>query len=240
MRTFAAALLIASPTWADETDAFVEANILSIFYHELGHAVIDIEGLPVFAQEEDAADVFSILLIDAFWEPDAAENLAWHAASGFWAEAAFRDADGEEIAWWGVHSPDERRFYNTVCLFYGADPDARSDFAEELGLPEDRAETCPDEYDLAIDSWGPVLDEMAERGAGESFVMVDPPDSLSGRVIADEVTALNAEFSLSDPLTIKVEACDEANAFYDPEAFEVVFCTEFEAHLRDLAGLLEN
>ena len=36
-------------------DDFVEANILSVFYHELGHALIDIMALPVFGQEEDAA-----------------------------------------------------------------------------------------------------------------------------------------------------------------------------------------
>ncbi len=30
----------------DDTSGFVEANILGIFYHELGHAVIDVEGVP--------------------------------------------------------------------------------------------------------------------------------------------------------------------------------------------------
>lgn len=29
-------------------DAFVEANILSFFYHELGHAVIDLMEVPIF------------------------------------------------------------------------------------------------------------------------------------------------------------------------------------------------
>jgi hypothetical protein len=62
-----AAQAFAATAQTDE-DAFVEANILGIFYHELGHAVIDIESVPIFGQEEDAADVFSILFIDWFFE----------------------------------------------------------------------------------------------------------------------------------------------------------------------------
>ena len=40
---------------------FVTSNILSIFYHEIGHAIIDTLRLPVFGQEEDAANFLSIL-----------------------------------------------------------------------------------------------------------------------------------------------------------------------------------
>lgn len=98
-------LLAATPLMADE--AFVEANILGIFYHELGHAVIDVEGVPIFAQEEDAADVFSIFMIDALFEEEAAQNLAYDAAIGFWFEAVDR---GDDVAWWDVHGPDEQRF----------------------------------------------------------------------------------------------------------------------------------
>ena len=45
-----------------EERVFLTANILGIFYHEFGHAVIDIEDVPIFGQEEDAADVFSMNL----------------------------------------------------------------------------------------------------------------------------------------------------------------------------------
>ena len=240
MRSLAlSAALAASPAIADDS-GFVEANLLGIFYHELGHAVIHIEDVPIFAQEEDAADVFSIFLIDAFWEEQDAEALAYQAAIGFWAEAMSRDSEGDTIAWWDTHSPDERRFYNTVCIFYGANPEARSQFASDLDLPEERAEYCPEEYDQAGASWGAVIDEMIERGSGDSFRLISDGDSLTEQLLKDEVTALNAEMSLSQPLEISVESCGEANAFYDPQTISVIMCLEFEDHLIALEKLLND
>lgn len=223
-------LLLATPALAD--DAFLEANILGVFYHELGHAVIHIENVPIFAQEEDAADVFSIFLIDALYDAETATSLAYDAAIGFWLEAEDR---GQDIAWWDEHGPDEQRFYNTACLFYGADPDAREDFAEDLEIPQERRDICPDEYDQANHAWGALLGDMTARGPGDTIQLQSPEPSLTTRILQAEVDALNAELSLSDPLDIRIEPCGEANAFYDPAALSITMCTELEDHLRDLA-----
>lgn len=218
----------------EEREAFVEANLLAVFYHELGHALIDILRLPVFGQEEDAADVASILLIDGFYEEAAAQALAYDTAFGFLGEAAA----AADIAYWDTHGPDEQRFYNTVCLFYGANPEAREDFAIDLGLPPERAETCPDEFALALDSWGPAFDEIAGRG---DTVLFDHGgyDLLTTDVMEAEVAALNDDFDLPVALTVRVEACGEANAFYDMASTEIIMCTEFEDHLRTLYDILE-
>ena len=84
------AFALGLPTALHASSAFVEANILGIFYHELGHAVIDLEGVPIFGQEEDAADVFSIYLIHSLFEEEAAQSLAHDASFGFWGEAMAR------------------------------------------------------------------------------------------------------------------------------------------------------
>ncbi|MGR3616032.1 MAG: DUF4344 domain-containing metallopeptidase [Paracoccaceae bacterium] len=214
---------------------FVAANILGIFYHELGHAIIDIEGVPIFAQEEDAADVFSIYLIDALYEAEAAEALAYDAAFGFLAEADNRNQFTDEIAWWDVHGPDEQRFYNTVCIFYGADPQARGAFARDLDLPEDRAEYCPDEFDQADHAWGAVLDEVTGRKSGDEIVFEARDDLMATEILREEIGYLNGEFRLSSRLQISVEPCGEANAFYDPQETRIIFCSEFEDHLWELA-----
>lgn len=75
-------------------ETFVDANIRSIFYHELGHAMISEMNVPIFGQEEDAADVMAVLLIDALYEEEAAQALAYDSAFGF-----INDPDGtDEIA----------------------------------------------------------------------------------------------------------------------------------------------
>src|SRR4051812_6372549 len=48
----------------EEADLFVLGNTVFILYHELGHALIDLLGLPVLGHEEDAADnLASIMMI---------------------------------------------------------------------------------------------------------------------------------------------------------------------------------
>ncbi|MCT8161264.1 DUF4344 domain-containing metallopeptidase [Pseudoruegeria sp. SHC-113] len=242
-----AAALLATAASAQDDEArrgFVEANLLGIFYHELGHALIDLEEVPIFGQEEDAADVFSILLVDSLFDEETAQAIAIDAAYGFLGEVYLMEDEGEAVAWWDVHGPDEQRFYNTVCLFYGANPDEREAFAEALGLPEERAGYCPDEFDQAFDAWGDVLDGLTERfeaGQGEPIVLMpgafeDAP--LTARLLEVEVAALNGELRLSLPLSVWVESCGEPNAYYDPETAGITMCTEFEAHLHSLYDLV--
>lgn len=234
MRGAVLLILLAAPATAEvplkpDVANFVEGNILSIFYHELGHALIDIEGVPIFGQEEDAADVFSVVLTESLWDPERALDLAYDYALGFDAEA--RASAGTEIAWWDVHGPDEQRFYNTVCLFYGADPNNRGGFAEDMDLPSDRAEYCPDEFDQAFEAWGSVINTVMDRGAGETLQLGRTDEGRIGTILTEEVAALNEILMLGAPLAIRVEPCDEANAFYDPADTAITFCTEYEAAL---------
>ena len=236
--TLTAALVSLTPSLAgaeeiSAQEAFVEANILSIFYHELGHAVIDLMQVPIFGQEEDAADVMSVMLIDWLFDEDAAQAIAYDSAFGF-----LNDPSGqEEVAYWAVHGPDEQRYYNHVCLFYGANPDERHDLAEELGLPADRAESCPEEYELAADSWGGVFDSMEDLEAFEPMVFVPGAGAgseLANELLSAEVGLLNEEMRLPQQVRISVEACGEPNAFYDLEDVSIVFCMEFIPHLEEI------
>ncbi len=216
-----------------DKDAFIQANVFAIFYHELGHAIIDVMDVPIFGQEEDAADVMSVLLIDWLFEEDAAQSIAYDSAFGY-----INDPDGtEEVAYWDVHGPDEQRYFNHVCLFYGANPDDREDLASDLGLPEERAEYCPEEYDLAADSWGGIFDEMEAQSVGKDIVFVagdGPEASIVNQTLAEEVELMNADLNLPERIEVRVESCGEANAFYDPNDISITFCTEFIPHLEGL------
>lgn len=222
---------------SEDLQAYVESNLLGIFYHELGHALVDVLNLPIFGQEEDAADVLSVFLIDAFYEEDTAVALAYDTAFGFLDEA---DAGGDPV-YWDVHGPDLQRYYNLVCIFYGANPGERDDVARDLGLPEERADSCPFEYDQAAASWGGALDSISSDRGGASFLLGNLDDGtpaavLTSEVIKAEVEALNLDFSLPAKVTVAVEACGEANAFYDPERREIIICSEFADELAVIYG----
>jgi hypothetical protein len=45
-----------------------------------------------------------------------------------------------------VHGTSGQRFYNLLCLAYGAEPEVFADLVEKKYLPESRAEGCADEY----------------------------------------------------------------------------------------------
>lgn len=235
---FAAATTALAQEQSDR-EAFVDANIRSIFYHELGHAVISEMQVPIFGQEEDAADVMAVFLIDALYDEESAQSLAYDSAFGF-----INDPDGsEEVAYWDIHGPDEQRYYNHVCLFYGANPEARDDLAEELGLPEERAEYCPEEYEQAAESWSMIFDEM-ESGENTGKLVYSyagsNPEGLLNNLLKQEVADMNETLSFPQDVAVKVEPCGFANAHFDPQSVEIVFCEEFIPHLENLWELFQG
>jgi hypothetical protein len=231
----AALALTAAPLAAQEASeeqiAFVEGNVLAIFYHEFGHALVDILQLPVLGQEEDAVDHLSIVLTHELWDEEMAASTAWATALSWRMSADEAGAEIDEDTYAGVHGLDLQRHYTTVCLFYGANPEARADFVTEFALPAERAEGCAEEYALAADSWGVFLDQIAEGAPGQSITMeVDTADSIS-ILLGDEVAALNQVFVLPEAVTVELVSCGEENAFYDSSTRTITFCTEYVDYL---------
>lgn len=246
MRNLLIVLLIsiAMPVQAGRMDSrtqdFVAANLIAIYYHEFGHALIDIMKLPIFGQEEDAADVLSAVLIHEFFKEETAQRIAYATARGFLGDDTISSAERNDVAYWDVHGPDLQRYFTFVCLVYGGNPDARVNFAKDLELPPARAETCEEEFKQAQSSWGAVIQGLMEQGAGSSIrVLADHKVGAFGKltkdVITREVAAMNADMTLPKRLVVRVEACDTVNAFYDPKRREIIMCIEFARWLAAVA-----
>ena len=170
--------------------------------------------------------MLSVLMIHELFEEDAAQIVAYDAAFGFQAEAEASDG----TYFWDVHGPDEQRYYNLVCLFYGGSVDTREELADELDLPEERKDSCEDEFQLASDSWGPVLEDMSKLKGRLQFKSKEK-NSVS-EMIAREVEFLNKTYGFQQDIEVNVEVCGEANAFYDLNLQSITICSEFESHLR--------
>lgn len=221
----------------DPVQRFVNSNISETLYHELGHLLIDVLDLPVFGPEEFAADMFATVMINRMHDEDAAVAITYDVAAAYDAGAVKERTAGDAPALWDVHGPDRQRYYNLVCMMYGANPDEREDVAVELGLPEQRMRTCEDEYQMTARAWGEVLDDLSKDAPGHSLKMDWMLDAQSPvtRFVADEVARINAMISLPQDVSVSVISCDEVNAYYDPGVREIIICTEMAEHLAALA-----
>lgn len=216
--------------------AFVEANMIAVFYHEAAHALIDTLHLPVPGREEDAADALAAILIDRLWGEEAAAELVTENALAY--RLFDEQSQGLPQVYWNDHSLDIQRYYTLVCLFYGANPDQREALARDLELPDERRESCPGEWQAAADNWGTMLADMPPQDHLKGFRLVQAAgQSPLTRLIADEVEALNGEYGLPVRIDVIVEPCGEANAFYDPRARRIVMCTDYA---EELARLYRN
>jgi hypothetical protein len=220
----------------EATAQFVTSNIVSTLYHELGHALIEVLELPVLGKEEDAADGLSALLTDQIWDEEAATQITYDSAFTYAAYAAEADAEGGDPVLYGTHSLNLQRYYTLVCHFYGANPDLRADVAKDLELPEERAEGCADEFALLESSWGAMLDglEPTADTKGLRLEGADPDTDPVAAILQEEIRSINEAYGLPQEITVRIEDCGEANAFYFPGEYRITICSEYAAELARL------
>jgi hypothetical protein len=135
----------------DEQIAGATVNTYSwVFFHEMGHALVDMLDLPVTGREEDAVDQFSTVLFVSSGNGAAAVDAALY----FY----IRDAEPTATALADEHSLNLQRFYNVLCLVYGSDPATYAGIVDSFPDMADRADRCPGEYEQASTSWGRLLE----------------------------------------------------------------------------------
>ena len=142
--------------WSEERSEQAVVNTTQFFfYHEVGHALIDVLELPTTGREEDAVDQLSMYALAL--DTDQGEVPALDAAAAFNAWAGERQQAGAQAAVWGEHSLDEQRFFNIVCWVFGQDPQRFQNFIADGLLPENRAARCPAEWAQIDRSWSTLL-----------------------------------------------------------------------------------
>jgi hypothetical protein len=141
-------------TTDEEVASKAVAALVFTFYHELGHALVDIYDLPVTGKEEDAVDQLATVMLLETWEGEDSELAILSSAEWFDLDAS-EDEDEPNMA--DEHSLDQQRYYNLVCWIYGSDTDYFSDVVDDWQLPPARAERCASEYARMSTSWDALL-----------------------------------------------------------------------------------
>jgi hypothetical protein len=132
-----------TPEGVAPVDAFV-GPLADVFFHEFGHVVFYLLRVPVLGREEDAADDFSAYLMLHFG-PDEAKRLIAGSAYQFKRdlrpEVTLKLKDFSD-----THGAPAVRFYNLLCIAYGANPELFAGIVDKGYLPVERAIGCEDEY----------------------------------------------------------------------------------------------
>jgi hypothetical protein len=141
------------------------AALVFTFYHELGHALIDVYDLPITGREEDAVDQLATVMLLETWEGEDSELAILSSAEWFDLDAA-ESEDEPDMA--DEHSLELQRYYNLVCWIYGSDTEYFADVADDWELPPARAQRCESEYRRMSSSWdallGPHLQPVDDSG----------------------------------------------------------------------------
>jgi hypothetical protein len=119
--------------------------------HEVGHAIFDILDVPMFGHDEDAADNFATYIMLHFGEGQAHRLIggaawSWRAYLGDYKMNPVVPTRLSAFA--SDHGLPQERFYNLICLAFGADRIGFADFATYLPLT--RAPTCWREYGTLV------------------------------------------------------------------------------------------
>jgi Putative metallopeptidase len=143
----------------DEEEAALKTAIFAsvfFFYHETAHMLIDRLNLPVVGKEEDIADQFSgffLLSNDSSSDKAISGEMILSAARLFALESStpgHREYQGE-------HGLNQQRFYNLVCLLYGANPAKYGDLVSKLDYSESRLSRCQSDAVPIMSAWQRLL-----------------------------------------------------------------------------------
>jgi hypothetical protein len=124
--------------------------------------------VPVFGNAEDAADHFSVYIMLQFGK-DQSRRMISGAAYSYKKYLQSAEVTAPLAAFSDVHAPPAQRFYNLICLAYGADATLFADVVDKGYLPKERANSCKREYDQVAfafrDLIVPHLDQQLARQA---------------------------------------------------------------------------
>jgi hypothetical protein len=148
-------------------ESVISGTWAGVLLHETGHALFDMLDVPVFGREEDAADEVAAFIPLQFNKD--VERTIIKGFAYFWLRLGQmggdpptrgmnpkdpnfpKDPQGRCNAdpfchYSEVHGTATQRFYNALCLGYGADREVFKDFIQLGWLPPARAANCAHEY----------------------------------------------------------------------------------------------
>lgn len=125
--------------------------LFEVALHEFAHAMFEMLKLPVFGREEDAADQVAAYTLLQFGESESRRLIAGTAYAYHMDEEKIDSCRSTED-YADEHGTPAQRFFNVLCIAYGADTKLYGDIVSNGYLPKSRAEFCEEEYEQVQDA----------------------------------------------------------------------------------------
>uniref|UniRef100_UPI0030C65A44 DUF4344 domain-containing metallopeptidase n=1 Tax=Vibrio sp. 10N TaxID=3058938 RepID=UPI0030C65A44 len=132
-------------------------TLLHTLLHEAGHAYIADQGIPILGKEEDAVDNFAAVIMLNYVEQGADATIS--AADMFAFESEDRPDYYDFYEYIGEHSFDLQRYFSTLCLVYGSDPDSHKNLLDEIEKKylDEQKDKCIATFEEIDYNWKQVL-----------------------------------------------------------------------------------
>ena len=144
-----------------EWEVYAKDAIEHTFYHELGHALVDLLNIPVLGKEEDAVDDFGIIML-IFTKEDGEERAISAAELFFMEGLEVEEFSSEDLM--DEHSLDDQRGYRSLSLVYGSNPEKYEDIAEDLKMDEDMRLMSQEMFEQQSINWLRLLKPYLKDG----------------------------------------------------------------------------
>ncbi|WP_122055606.1 DUF4344 domain-containing metallopeptidase [Vibrio sp. Evd11] len=137
-------------------------TLLHTLLHEAGHGYIEDQKIAILGKEEDAVDNLATVLLLNYVEHGG--DAAISAADMFAFESEDRPEYYDLGEYIDEHSFDLQRYFSTLCLVYGSDPEAYINLLDEVenDYLKDRKEFCIEHFDVITGNWHQYLKESDE------------------------------------------------------------------------------
>ena len=216
---------------------FVAGNMLFVGFHELGHALVGQLRLPVLGRGEDAADSFATLAM-LQEGTEFSVNVLVQAARGWFLMDRREQKLGNMLSFYDEHGLDKQRAYAIVCLMVGSNDKLFKELADWVQMPEERQQTCHNDYDDAKYSWDVVLkpflrsadqpksniDIVYETGPGKLDAYARSFRSIGFLETLAEHTS--RRYVLPRPIGMVMKGCGDANAWWNTPTLKETLCYE--------------
>jgi hypothetical protein len=216
---------------------FVAGNMLFVGFHEMGHALVGQLRLPVLGRGEDAADSFATLAM-LQEGTEFSVNVLVQAARGWFLMDRREQKLGNMLSFYDEHGLDKQRAYAIVCLMVGSNDKLFKELADWVQMPEERQQTCHNDYDDAKYSWDVVLkpflrsadqpksniDIVYEPGPGKLDAYARSFRSIGFLETLAEHTS--RRYVLPRPIGMVMKGCGDSNAWWNTPTLKETLCYE--------------